>query len=56
MTLPQQLDPFSLEDNPTLAAALRYSNLPYTTIQGKYTQEGITVTRGKHLSVIVRKL
>ncbi|KAI0226391.1 Conserved oligomeric Golgi complex subunit 7 [Lamellibrachia satsuma] len=35
MTLPQQLDPFSLEDNPALTTALRHSNLPYTTIQSE---------------------
>lgn len=33
MTLPQQLDPFTLDDNPTLAIALKHSKLPYTAEQ-----------------------
>ena len=37
MTLPQQLDPFTLDDNPTLAVALKHSKLPYTAEQSEYT-------------------
>lgn len=31
MTLPQQLEPFTLQDNPTLAVAVKHGKLPYTT-------------------------
>jgi len=36
MTLPQQLDPFTLDDNPALAVALKHSKLPYTAEQSQY--------------------
>merc|ERR1712004_239516 len=33
LTLPQQLEPFTLQDNPTLIVALKYGKLPYNTQQ-----------------------
>ncbi|KAK7114475.1 conserved oligomeric Golgi complex subunit 7-like [Littorina saxatilis] len=33
MTLPQHLDPFTLQDSPALTVALRHSKLPYTSEQ-----------------------
>ena len=35
MTLPQQLEPFTVQDNPQVTVALKYGKLPYTTQQGK---------------------
>jgi len=34
MTLPQHLDPFTVQDSPALTVALRHSKLPYTSDQG----------------------
>ena len=34
MTLPQQLEPFTMQDNPQVTVALKYGKLPYTTQQG----------------------
>ena len=34
MTLPQHLDPFTVQDSPALTVALRHSKLPYTSEQG----------------------
>ena len=34
MTLPQNLDPFTVQDSPALTVALRHSKLPYTSEQG----------------------
>jgi len=36
MTLPQQLEPFTMSDNPMLAVALRHGKLPYVTELGLY--------------------
>ncbi len=36
MTLPQQLEPFTLQDNPQVTVALKYGKLPYTTQQGNW--------------------
>jgi len=30
MTLPQQLEPFTMENNPMLTVAIKYGKLPYT--------------------------
>lgn len=35
MTVPQQLEPYSLDENPSLAAALRHGKLPYSSEQGE---------------------
>jgi hypothetical protein len=34
MTLPQQLEPFTMEDNPAIIAALKHGKLPFTDEQG----------------------
>ena len=35
LTLPQQLEPFTLQDNPALIVALKYGKLPHTSQQGQ---------------------
>ena len=35
LTVPQQLEPYVLEDNPMLGTALKYGKLPYTAEQSQ---------------------
>jgi len=35
MTLPQQLEPFTMSDNPMLTVALKHGKLPYITELGQ---------------------
>lgn len=36
MTLPQQLEPFTMENNPMLTVAIKYGKLPYTGDVGQW--------------------
>lgn len=39
MTLPQHLEPFTLEDNPAVLVALKYGKLPYTDETGEFLSD-----------------
>ena len=63
MTLPQQLDPFTLEDNPAIMVSLKHGKLPYTSEQGnrgswtRVLEKDISYTRGQnfHLGTSLRQ-
>lgn len=39
MTLPQHLEPFTLEDNPAVLVALKHGKLPYTDETGEFLSD-----------------
>ena len=45
MTVPQQLEAFSLEDNPALMVAVKHGKLPFCAEQGiMFTKEHISLS------------
>ena len=57
MTLPQHLEPFTMEDNTTVLVALKHGKLPYTDETGKWiTVEVLNIWTPEKKAIIILKL